>query len=160
MELQSAPPRRARIGVKLYPPIAVSLSSESDTYDELSHIWASVSLVNSHTGLPEEYVTLRGNKVDSAHPFTHNTPSGSSSSSTSGSGNERAYFYFHDLEIPQLGRYRIRVSLMKIDYTNNPEYGENVVLDYIDSEPIDMYNTPVPSTSLRKLSKSWLSRTS
>ncbi|KAE8447909.1 hypothetical protein EG329_009981 [Mollisiaceae sp. DMI_Dod_QoI] len=131
------PPQQARAGVALYPPIAARLRSETSIFEELSQIWAVATLVH-HTG-EVLYDQLGGRVADSAHPL----PESSSSSSSSSSEKDRAYFYFPDLVIPEPGRYRVRVSLMQMDYSNEaaPE-GVVVVREYVDSRSIVVEDTP------------------
>jgi hypothetical protein len=112
LRLAVQPPSRARPGVTLHHPVAVCLSSETSIYEELSQTWAVATLVR-HSG-EVLYEQLGGKVADSAHPLPEITNASGSSTDTS---KDRAYFYFPDLTIHEPGRYRIRMSLMKMDYS-------------------------------------------
>jgi hypothetical protein len=65
------------------------------------------------------------------------TSRGNGNGSRSATSNkERAYFYFPDLVIQQPGRYRIRITLMKMHYTNEYPDGIASVEEYVDSHSI------------------------
>lgn len=129
LRIEVRPPAQARPGVPLYPPIAAKLRSENNIYDQLSNMWAVATLVR-YSGGEVLYDQLGGKVTDSAHPL----PEGHSSSSSS---RDRAYFYFPDLAIYHPGKYRIRISLMEMDYSNasNPE-GIVRVREYADTHSI------------------------
>jgi len=124
------PPSRTRPGIPLYPPIAVRLSSDTSLFEELSHQWAVVTLVRSSGEILRD--KLSGKLADSAHPL----PSSRLGRSVL-SHRDRAYFYFPDLRISEPGRYKIRVSLMRMDFsTSASTEGEATVCDEVDSRSI------------------------
>ncbi|CAL3968694.1 unnamed protein product [Diplocarpon coronariae] len=133
LELAVQPPRQTRPGRPLYPPIAARISSETSVYEELSRTWAAVTLISSSGETLDD--RLGGKVADSAHPL----PASAQSNSSSGSGvrRDRAYFYFPDLVIYEPGNYRVRVSLMQMDYssTEAPE-GVARIREFVDSRPI------------------------
>jgi hypothetical protein len=124
------PPAQARPGVALYPPVTARLSSENNIFEELSQIWAAITLVH-HSG-EVLYQQLSGKVADSAHTL----PEGGGSSSAA---RDRAYFYFPDLVIHEPGQYRIKITLMQMDYSCDtaPE-GVVTVRDYVDSRTISI----------------------
>jgi len=84
------------------------------------------------------YDQLGGTIADSAHPLPEvGQGTGSSSSAALSPEIDRAYFYFPDLVIHEPGRYRVRVSLMQMDYSpdGSPE-GAVKVLESVDSRSI------------------------
>ncbi|KAH7413018.1 hypothetical protein BKA64DRAFT_342848 [Cadophora sp. MPI-SDFR-AT-0126] len=126
------PPPQTRPGVALYPPVAARISSETSIYEELSHTWAVATLLRTTGEVLDNQ--LGGRVADSAHPLPESTHSSSSSGNAQ---TDRAYFYFPDLVINEPGRYRVRVSLMQMDYSCDeaPE-GVARVREYVDSRSI------------------------
>ncbi|KAH6712194.1 hypothetical protein DL95DRAFT_433637 [Leptodontidium sp. 2 PMI_412] len=126
------PPPQTRPGVALYPPVAARISSETSVYEELSHTWAVATLLRYSGEILDDQ--LGGRVADSAHPLPESTHTGSSSAIAQ---TDRAYFYFPDLVINEPGRYRVRVSLMQMDYSCDeaPE-GVARVREYVDSRSI------------------------
>lgn len=138
------PPSRVRPGAPLYPPIAARLSSETSVFEELSQKWAVATLIRSSGEVL--YDKLRGRIADSAHPLPE-----TNSSSGPVQWSDRAYFYFPDLKIEEPGRYKIRISLMQMDYSreSSPE-GEAVVCEEIDSRSIVVDDRAPSPSSPRK----------
>jgi hypothetical protein len=123
-------------------------------------MWTVATLIYRDGEVANEQ--LGGQTADSAHPMpavpiasgsSHGSSSrasvptsGNGRGSTSrGNGNgsrsatsnkERAYFYFPDLVIQQPGRYRIRITLMKMHYTNEYPDGIASVEEYADSHSV------------------------
>jgi len=133
LELAVQPPAQARPGVILYPPVVAILRSNSSDFSELSQTWAVAALVRRSGEVLEGQ--LHGRLADSAHPM----PRRAHGSGVNGIGNaqEQAYFFFPDLVINEPGRYRIRVSLMRMDDSSasSPE-GAVIVEDQVDSQTI------------------------
>ncbi|EPE32998.1 hypothetical protein GLAREA_06010 [Glarea lozoyensis ATCC 20868] len=122
------PPSRVRPGVAV--PMAARLASDVDIFSELAHIWAVVTLIHKDSG-ETLYDQLGGRVADSAHPLPDN---GRGSGPT---GKDRAYFYFPDLVIHDTGRYRIRVTLMQMDYScDSSPNGIVIAREYVDSHSI------------------------
>jgi len=132
LDVTVQPPAQTRPGTTLYPPVAAKLSSETGMYDELSQMWAVATLVNEDG----EAVTEQpgGKTSDSAHPL--DTNSTSHSSGRHSTNRDQAYFYFPDLVIYTPGRYRIRVTLMRLHYSHEHPDGYAIAEDYVDSHSI------------------------
>ena len=123
------PPPHAHPNQPLYPPLVARLSSETTIFSELSQIWAVATLV--HYSGEVLHDQLGGRVVDSAHPL----PEGGTNSTSP--EIDRAYFYFSDLVISEPGRYRVRVSLMQMDYSPDGSTESTVrVLETADSRSI------------------------
>jgi hypothetical protein len=138
------PPARTRPGITLFPPLAVKLSSEHSAFEELSDQWAVVSLVRSSGEVLDN--KLSGRLADSAHPLP------STVSSNVIRRRDRAYFYFPDLRIAEPGRYRIRVSLMKMDFSQDaPPEGQAKVCEELDSRSIIVEDMQPSHMNPRKL---------
>ena len=138
------PPSRIRPGTALYPPIAARLSSETSVFEELSQKWAVATLIRSSGEVVHN--KLSGKIADSAHPLPEN-------GATSGAVQwfDRAYFYFPDLKIEEPGRYKIRISLMQMDYsTETSPQGTAVVCEEVDSRSIVVDDRAPSPTSPRK----------
>ena len=135
LRLAIEPPQYARPGVPLWPPVSCGLSSRTSIYSELAQTWAVATLV--HYSGEVLYDQLGGKVADSAHPLPESGHHSSSSSSNHSASRDRAYFFFPDLVINEPGRYRIRVSLMQMDYSieGQPE-GVVRVLESIDSRSV------------------------
>ncbi len=136
LKLAIEPPPHANPGVLLYPPVAARLSSQTSIFTELSQTWAVATLIDYVSG-EILHDKLGGKVADSAHPLPE------SRHGTNGSSQERdrAYFYFPGLVIGEPGRYRIRVSLMRME--RSPDgLAEDVVrvLETVDSRSINVNN--------------------
>lgn len=115
MEVILQPPSRSRPGQTLRPPIVVELKDRwlADKADGLNvetrHLFACASVV-SEDGLvalaPPHPNLLRGGFSDSIHPGFNSA------------GQEQGYYFrFPDLQIHQVGKYRIRILLVKMPTT-------------------------------------------
>ena len=143
------PPTQAKSNAVLYPPIVARLSSETSIFDELSQIWAVVSLTSVSGEILRD--KLGGKVADSAHPISETLPN-----SSEGDMRDRAYFYFPDLVIHEPGRYRVRVTLIKMSYNHAsaPE-GEVRFDESVDSHSIAVGEEEASTPSrLSKLSTS------
>ncbi|TEY50774.1 hypothetical protein BOTCAL_0273g00060 [Botryotinia calthae] len=107
------PPARVRPGSILYPPLIVQLSSEHDLYEHLAGYWTCVSLIHYATG-QVIYEQMCGKAADSAHPIAQTRSRGV---------RDQAYFFFQDLAIHAPGRYRLKIRLIRNDYS--PESGQD-----------------------------------
>lgn len=134
LDLAIQPPQYARPGVALFPPVAARLRSSTNRYDELSQMWALTTLVNHDGQVLDEHIS--GRTADSAHPMSQGGCGHGSSSRNS--SRDQAYFYFPDLSINASGTYRIRVTLMRMDYSSVSPDGQGVAVaeDYVDSRSI------------------------
>ena len=94
LSLSAQPPGRTRPGVALEPPVVAQLSCTSA---DLPQVWAVATLL-SHTG--EVLLdNLEGKVVECAHPDT-------------------GEFRFTQLVINGPGKYRIRITLMQMDFSD------------------------------------------
>jgi hypothetical protein len=119
------PSSKVRPGAAL--PVAARLASDVEIFGELANIWAVVTLIHKDSG-ETLYDQLGGRVADSAHPLPDNVRTGTSA------GKDRAYFYFPDLVVHETGRYRIRVTLMQMDYScDSSPNGAVVVRECTDS---------------------------
>ncbi|KFY32173.1 hypothetical protein V493_00448 [Pseudogymnoascus sp. VKM F-4281 (FW-2241)] len=113
LSLSTQPPGRTRPGLALEPPIVAQLTC---TFADLPQVWAVASLL-SHIGevLLDK---LEGKFVECAHPDT-------------------GEFRFSQLAINDPGKYRIRITLMQMDFSNgsHPDGVANVC-EYIESDRI------------------------
>ena len=116
----------------LCPPVAALLSSRANMYNELSQYWTIATLIDQNGETLSDQ--LGGRVSDSAHPMP-STSSNHRSRNHDGS-RDQAYFYFPDLVIYYPGRYRIRVMLMRMDFSYESSEGVAVVEDYADSHSI------------------------
>jgi Velvet factor len=155
LRLAIQPPQQASPGAPLYPPLAARLSSDTSIFSELSQIWAVATLI--HYSGEVLHDQLGGRVADSAHPLPDGGH-GTSSSTSSSSDRDRAYFYFPDLVIHEPGRYRVRVSLMQMDYSpDGSTEGVVRVLESVDSRSITVedgavnHSRPSKYTSKRTL---------
>ncbi|KUJ23571.1 uncharacterized protein LY89DRAFT_680304 [Mollisia scopiformis] len=66
---------------------------------------------------------LSGQMVDSAHPLDLicERSTSDSSNSIAAEAQDRAYFYFSGLAVTDVGHYRLRVTLMQMDYVSCPK---------------------------------------
>lgn len=131
LRLATEPPPHANPGVPLYPPLVARLSSETSIFTELSQTWAVATLI--HYSGEVLHDKLHGTVADSAHPL----PECGLGTNGVSPERDRAYFYFPGLAINEPGRYRIRVSLMWMDYS--PDWSTNGVvrvLETVDSRSI------------------------
>ena len=129
-EVAVEPPQMTKPGVALCPPVVARLSSDRVLFEELSEIWAVASLVSSSGEVL--YEQLGGKIADSAHPIG-NTGNGRQEELM----KDRAYFYFPDLVINTPGRYRIRVTLMRVSYTPESTAEGDVQYDeYVDTHSV------------------------
>jgi hypothetical protein len=131
LRLAVQPPPHAHPNEPLYPPVVARLSSETPIFSELSQTWAVATLV--HYSGEVLHDQLGGRVVDSAHPL----PEGGLGTNGASSERDRAYFYFSGLVIREPGRYRVRVSLMQMDYSpDGSTEGTVRVLETVDSRSI------------------------
>ncbi|KFY79969.1 hypothetical protein V499_01118 [Pseudogymnoascus sp. VKM F-103] len=113
LSLSAQPPGRARPGVALEPPIVAQLSC---TFADLPQVWAVATLL-SHTG--EALLDkLEGKIAEFADPDT-------------------VEFRFTQLVINDPGKYRIRITLMQMDFSDgsHPDGAANVC-EFIETDGI------------------------
>jgi hypothetical protein len=101
VQLRIQPPAYTLQNIALYPPVAAGLRCNTYIYNELNDIWALASLVDQDHRVME--VQLSGNLSDSAHPTGLRDLS-----------LDQAYFFFPNLMIPIQGKYRIRITVMRM----------------------------------------------
>lgn len=148
LEFEVWPPRATRVGVTLNPPIAVAIRAHDN--DELLGMYAVATLLRyTSREVVQDTGMLTGTL--SSSPYTYpgeDILPGSSGSYSQSYGYKTSYVYFHDLAINQLGSYRIRITLVKMDYDRD----EAVVYDYIDTDRINVVANRVDPDPLSKLS--------
>jgi hypothetical protein len=133
LKIAVQPPPHASPGVPLYPPLAARLSSETSVFTELSQIWAVATLINDFDEILHDQ--LGGKVADSAHPL----PESGTGTNGSSQQRDRAYFYFPGLVIGEPGRYRVRVSLMQMERSQDGLTEDVVrVLETVDSRSINV----------------------
>lgn len=144
LDLAVQPPSSAQTGSVLFPPVAARLRSSTNRYDELSQMWALATLVDQDGHALAEQ--LSGRTADSAHPMNQ-VNHGHGSNHRNGR-RDQAYFYFPDLAIHTPGRYRVRVTLMRMDYTHasSEEDGTAIAEEYADSRSIVVEDSEVNGT--------------
>jgi hypothetical protein len=109
-------------------------------HDELSQLWALATLVDQNGQVLVEQ--LSGRTADSAHPMNQGGHGNGTSHGHISNGRnglrDQAYFFFPDLAIHTPGRYRVRVTLMRMNYSyESPDIGGVAVAeDYVDSRSI------------------------
>lgn len=113
------PPSEIRPGDLLHPPIVIKLENRSgrlvnnEIDIEDGSLWAQASVV-SEDGMvalaPPQPNLISGTLVDSIRPATPKDES-----------QELGYLTFPDLAIHQTGKFRIRISLIKMPATDEPE---------------------------------------
>ena len=113
------PPSEIRPGDLLQPPIVIKLENRNgrNADDEIDiedgNLWAQASVV-SEDGMvalaPPQPNLITGTLVDSVRPATPEKES-----------QESGYLTFPDLAIHQTGRFRIRISLIKMPTTDESE---------------------------------------
>ena len=105
------PPTTIRPGALLNPPVVVNLEKIPDngrTSEDTSRLWAFVSVTDEAGNVslaPPRNDLVAGTLSDSVHTLE----------SDSDSEVEEGFVSFPDLAINQPGRYRLRISLMKLD---------------------------------------------
>ncbi len=103
LQVAVQPPSTASLGANLDPPLAVMMRSTAvaNGYSsDLSRVWAFATLVNEYGEVVNDQLT--GTLAESAHSFS----SGDASA---------AYFLFDNLSIENVGAFRVRVTLMRMD---------------------------------------------
>jgi len=113
MNILIEPPDQIRPGDLLHPPLVVRLDQPSSDHpqrsppDDPTLLWAVVSLFCADTATsiaPPQADLLLGTPVDSVHPLTPETP-----------GRELGFVSFPNLRIREPGRYRLQVSLIRMN---------------------------------------------
>jgi hypothetical protein len=121
LEVVVQPPTVARLGGTLEPPFVLKLRLDSG---DIGQIWAHASLVNESGNAIAG--ALKGSLAASAQPMD-------------GRSSLVGYFLFDNLVIDNVGRFRIRVTLMRMD---PPGSGGNcaTTVQQADSRLIDVQN--------------------
>ncbi|KAL9603948.1 MAG: hypothetical protein Q9219_000886 [cf. Caloplaca sp. 3 TL-2023] len=112
MHILIQPPREARPGDILYPPLTIGLRAlegrqeDEDSAEDPNSYWAAVSVV-SEDGLialaPPSTTLIAGTIVDSIHQ-----------AEPQGEEVGLGYFVFTNIKINQTGNFRLRVSLLRM----------------------------------------------
>ncbi|MCJ1388253.1 hypothetical protein MMC18_001098 [Xylographa bjoerkii] len=147
MRIVIEPPHQARPGDVLTPPLVMSLENESGRNSpeqepvDPTLLWAVVSVVSEDniTSLaPPRTDLLMGTIADSVHPLTP-------------PDHERqiGFVAFPNLVIREPGRYRLRVSLIKMNAIGDmsiPSYEGGTAVQSMSSRVIDVAPTAEPLT--------------
>lgn len=113
MNILIEPPNQIRPGHLLNPPLVLRLDQPSSDHPQRSPpedptlLWAVVSLFCADTArpiAPPQADLLLGTPVDSVHPLTSEIP-----------GRELGFVSFPNLAIREPGRYRLQVSLIRMN---------------------------------------------
>ena len=113
MNILIEPPNQIRPGHLLNPPLILRLdqppSDQSDrsSTDDPTLLWAVVSILPADAAAPVVHPQpdlLLGTPVDSVHPLTPEMP-----------GRELGFVSFTDLAIREPGRYRLQISLIRMN---------------------------------------------
>jgi len=113
MNILIEPPNQIRPGHLLSPPLILRLDqppcehSQAPSPNDPTLLWAVVSLfsADSETPIaPPQIDLLLGNPVDSVHPLAPEIP-----------GREVGFVSFPDLSIREPGRYRLQISLIRMN---------------------------------------------
>lgn len=134
------PPSSTCTGMTLFPPVAARLQSLVRIFDQLKGYWAAATLVRSPDVILD--YGLGGKLSDLAHPMP------------AALGEDRAYFYFPDFVILELGRYCIRISLLQMDSSSTDALeGVVIVRSFVNLNTnwIDVGNSPINETRPSKL---------
>lgn len=112
MQIVIQPPREARPGEILVPPLMICLRTpgnyreDENVVEDLGSYWAAVSMV-SEDGMialaPPSTTLLSGTLVDSVHEAYQAEDE-----------SEIGYFVFQNLRIHEPGNFRLRISLMQM----------------------------------------------
>ncbi|KAL8736584.1 MAG: hypothetical protein Q9181_002354 [Wetmoreana brouardii] len=121
MHIVVQPPRESRTGISLTPPVVISLRTRHNGVREVSDLegigscWALVSIVSEDgrvTLAPPSTTLLSGTMVDSLHKVPKDE-----SEQAIGQAS------FHDLSINQRGKFRLRISLMRMTIVDSGTSG-------------------------------------
>ncbi|MCJ1377596.1 hypothetical protein MMC17_000691 [Xylographa soralifera] len=147
MKIVIEPPHQARPGEVLTPPLVMSLENESDPNSpeqepvDPTLLWAVVSVVSEDdmTPLaPPRTDLLIGTIADSVHPLTPPDHEG-----------QIGFVAFPDLVIREPGRYRLRISLIKMNAiggASTPSYEGGTAVQSMSSRVITVAPTAEPLT--------------
>lgn len=145
MRIVVEPPNQARPGHVLCPPLVMSLEIRTDRESsglrpiDPTLLWALVSIVSEDDATclaPPRSDLLIGTPVDSVHPLTPH-----------GHEREIGYVAFPNLAIREPGRYRLRVSLFRMNAIGGPDaasFEGGINLQSLSSRVIDVAPTAVP----------------
>ena len=152
MRIVIEPPPQARPGEVLTPPLVMSLDTDSvDTNSspdspeqepvDPTLLWAVVSVISEDdlTPLaPPRTDLLTGTIADSVHPLTPPDHEG-----------QIGFVAFPNLVIREPGRYRLRISLIKMNAiraSSTPTYEGGIAIQSMSSRVIDVAPTAQPLT--------------
>ncbi|MCJ1290521.1 hypothetical protein MMC34_002060 [Xylographa carneopallida] len=142
MRIVIEPPQQARPGEVLTPPLVMSLENQSGPISpeqlpvDPTLLWAVVSVVSEDDMTPvapPRTDLLRGTIADSVHPLTPPDHEG-----------QIGFVAFPNLIIREPGRYRLRVSLIRmnaIGETSTPSYEGGTAVQSMSSRVINVAPT-------------------
>jgi hypothetical protein len=143
------PPSMARVGSVLIPSLAVKVTTcagingSDPSLRDLDRIWAFATLID---GLGEAVECgLQGMVADSAHSL---------SNEAAFADQRDGYFLFDNLSIQDVGVYRIRITLVRMDSSGNGAPGTPVAgaasLERVESRRIRIVDSEVPQATPSK----------
>lgn len=162
LQVAIQPPRIARVGAPMYPPLAVRVhicdaetGEEISGEDELNNLFAQATLygenINSPPLAPPDMFLLSG-RLSMSLDLLNDTPGESDEDAAPLSRQLGSYVIFPDLVINRAGHYRLGVSLFKVGSsrrgrssedphgggTSLEEAKSNVIIVQEDSAPIEI----------------------
>ncbi|KAI9809993.1 MAG: hypothetical protein M1827_006760 [Pycnora praestabilis] len=159
MHVMVQPPREARPGSVLWPPLTIRLrvngtgevsSTEHDDFLRMSAVAWLAPLNENGTSLSPRATLLRGNSSDSVHLICEQQPdvaegleeaAPQDDPEDSGDG----FVWFRGLTIVEPGTYKIRVSLKKMEIHGGSAatslQGGAVTLQTVDTRPIHVHES-------------------
>ena len=147
MRIVIQPPHQARPGDVLTPPIVMSLENQSGSHSaeqesiDPTLLWAVVSVVSEDDLTPispPRSDLLIGTIADSIHPLTPPDHEG-----------QIGFVAFSNLIIREPGRYRLRISLIKMNAVgeiNTPSYEGGTAVQSMSTRVINVAHTAEPLT--------------
>jgi hypothetical protein len=139
LDVAVQPPLRARLGVPLYPPLALKIcipsmsNGDNIMTEDLTQMWAYAVLLNEAGEVIPEALT--GDLVDSAHALTVGQ----------NSGTINGFFIFNNINIQSEGSFRIRITLMHMESES-----EAASIISVQTRPIQAVNQEVPTEMPRE----------
>lgn len=168
LQVAVQPPRVARAGAPLYPPLAIRVhicdvetGEEISGEDELNNLFAQATLygenINSPPLAPPDMFLLSG-RLSMSLDLLNDAPGESDEDAAPLSRQQGSYVIFPDLVINRTGHYRLGVSLFKVGGsrrgrssedphgggTSLEEAKSNVIIVQEDSAPVEIGNLQIP----------------
>ncbi|KAH0603387.1 uncharacterized protein H6S33_007709 [Morchella sextelata] len=159
LQVAVQPPRVARAGAPLYPPLAIRVhicdaetGEEISGEDELSNLFAQATLygenINSPPLAPPDMFLLSG-RLSMSLDLLNDAPGESDEDAAPLSRQQGSYVIFPDLVINRTGHYRLGVSLFKVGgsrrgRSSEDPHGGGTSLEEAKSDVIIVQEDSVP----------------